>query len=118
MPSLKYSPYLALVPPVGISILPAMAWLAMNVQIEQQLLTGCKIKRKYHTDEKSGIDFEVWRLVVADFVDYGEQKQSSMVGRAALRKLRRFNLKTWGLELAPDHCELPMGCPQTMTHFD
>ena len=92
--------------------------LAMNVQLEQQLLTGCKIKRKYHTDEKSGIDFEVWRLVVADFVDYGEQKQSSMVGRAALRKLRRFNLKTWGLELAPDHCELPMRCPQTMTHFD
>ena len=27
---------------------------------------------------------------------------------AALRKLRRFNLKTWGLELAPNHCELPM----------
>ena len=65
-----------------------------------------------------GENFEVWRLVVADFVDYGEQKQSSMVGRAALRKLRRFNLKTWGLELAPDHCELPMGCPQTMTHSD
>ena len=37
---------------------------------------------------------------MADFVDYGEQKQWSMVGRAALRKLRRFNLKTWGLELA------------------
>ena len=67
---------------------------------------------------KVGENFEVWRLVVADFVDYGEQKQWSMVGRAALRKLRRFNLKTWGLELAPDHCELPMGCPQTMTHFD
>ena len=67
---------------------------------------------------KVGWSFEVWRLVVADFVDYGEQKQWSMVGRAALRKLRRFNLKTWGLELAPDHCELPMRCPQTMTHFD
>ena len=60
MPSLKYSPYLALAPPVGISILPAMAWLAMNVQIEQQLLTGCKIQRKYHSDEKSGIEF--WSL--------------------------------------------------------